>query len=177
MSLSTTNVSSGSYISKGQAFNNWVVDVSKGGTTDFIVSKETDEIKAGSDFINLAKSYIKEYDTITVDGAISFDEFKAKEVAVAKENGFEIPDDKTLALIFDRLNIAKSNTGTEQLTEKEILTYFRAMDNLAKSDNKITAEEFITMAVSLQDTSTKKDSNGDLIVKYLKSTYRSLFGN
>ena len=90
---------------------------------------------------------------------------------------FEIPDDKTLALMFDRLNIAKSNTGTEQLTEKEILTYFRAMDNLAKSDNKITAEEFITMAVSLQDTSTKKDSNGDLIVKYLKSTYRSLFGN
>lgn len=176
MSLSMSNVSSNSSISKGQAFNNWVVDVSNGATTDFIVSNETDEIKAGSDFVKLTKSYIKEYDTITVDGAISFDEFKAKEVALAKENGSEIPDDATLALMFDRLNIVKSNSGKEQLTEKEILSYFRAMDNLDKSDNKITAEEFITMAVSLQDPSTEKGSNGDLIVKYLKSVYHSLFG-
>ena len=176
---------------KGSAFNNWTVSVSKDPEAkynNFRVAKNFPENPDIGDFVELTRSYIKEYDQDN-DGAINFDELYAKEVKLAKDNGAKEPSKETVKLLFDRLNISNENESKDKLMEKEIHNYFYAKDNLNikdldsepegdesfKSDGVITQAEYTTMALSLADTSTEEKSNGSNITKFLKDTYNKLF--
>lgn len=168
-----------SKVSVGQAYNNWTVLASQMGekTPDLIItSKPTDSEGFVGDYVELTKSYIAEYDT-DGDEAISFDEFKAKEVALAKANNAEEPDEETLKLAFDRLNVVKDGEYGDKLSQKEVFSYFMGMDSLEKADGKITYQEYAMTALSLQDKSEDKDAPGAMVADYLKQTYNSIFGN
>ncbi|MCM1264668.1 MAG: hypothetical protein NC200_00590 [Candidatus Gastranaerophilales bacterium] len=173
---------------KGSAFNKWTVSVSKNPEAEynnFRVANNFPENPDVGDFVELTRSYIKEYDQ-DGDGAINFDELYAKEVQLAKDNNADIPTEDTVRTLFDRLNISNENESKDKLMEKEIFNYFYAMDNLNiknlnddagefKSDGVITKAEYMTMALSLADTSTEEKSNGSYIAKFLKDTYNKLF--
>lgn len=162
----------------GQAYNNWTILASKTGeqTPDLVISTSNADSKEYlGDFVELTKSYIAEYDT-DGDDAISFDEFKAKEIATAKDNEAIEPDETTLKLAFDRLNVVKEGEFGGKLSQKEIFSYFMGMDCLDNTDGKISYKEYAMMALSLQDTSTEKDTPGGMVSNYLKQTYDSIFG-
>ncbi len=165
-------------INAGRAYNNWTVLASKTGeqTPDLVIStSNTDSKEYLGDFVELTNSYIAEYDTES-DDAISFDEFKAKETAIAKENNAIEPDETTLKLAFDRLNVVKDGEFGDKLSQKEVFTYFIGMDSLDNTDGKISYKEYAMTALSLQDSSTDKNSPGGMISDYLKQTYNSIFG-
>lgn len=164
-------------ISAGQAYNNWTILASKMGekTPDIIISSKTDSNEFVGDFVELTKSYIAEYDT-DGDDAISFDEFKTKETTLAKQNGAEEPDEETLKLAFDRLNVVKEGEFSDKLSQKEVFSYFMAMDSLDKADGKISYKEYAMTALSLQDKSTEENAPGGMVSDYLKQTYNSIFG-
>lgn len=169
----STNVSSINY---GKAYNNWTILASKMGekTPDLVVTSKTDSEGFIGDFVELTKSYIGEYDT-DGDDAISFEEFCQKEIAMAKENNAEVPDEETLKLAFDRLNVVKEGEYADKLSQKEVFSYFIGMDSLEKADGKISYNEFAMLAVSLQDKSTDKNDPGAMSEAYLKQTYDSIF--
>ena len=173
------NNTTDAYLSKGKSFNQWSIDVSKNiglnnEPKDFIVSNKTDSHDFVGDFVDLTRSYIKEYDT-DGDGAISFDEFKAKEAQIAKDNYAEEPDEETLKLAFDRLNVEKEGEYGDKLSEKEVFSYFMGMDRLQEGDGKITKEEYTMMALSLADKSDKDDAPGKMVTEYLSGIYNQLF--
>lgn len=161
----------------GQAYNNWTILASKMGekTPDLIISQKKDAEGFVGDFVELTKSYIAEYDT-DGDDAISFEEFKAKEKALAEYSGAEEPDEETLKLAFDRLNVVKDGEYGDKLSQKEVYTYFMGMDSLQKADGKISYEEFAMTALSLQDKSDDEKSPGKMVADYLKQTYNKFFG-
>jgi hypothetical protein len=174
---------------KGSAFNNWTVSVSndpEAKNNDFVIAKEVKDDEANLiGFVDTTRSYIKEYDT-DGDGAISFDELYAKEVKIAEDNDAIAPDKETVKLLFDRLDVKKDGISKNVLTEKEIFNYFYAMDRLnvnnidevpdeVKADGVITQAEYMTMAISLADKSTKKGNNGEFIATFLRNTYNQLF--
>lgn len=171
----STNISSNP--NYGQAFNKWTILASQMGekTPDLIISQKKDSEEFVGDFVELTKSYISEYDT-DGDDAISFDEFKAKETALAKENNADSPDEETLKLAFDRLNVVKEGDYADKLSQKEVFAYFMGMDSLDKADGKISYKEYAMTALSLQDKSTDKDAPGGMVSDYLKQTYNSIFG-
>lgn len=173
------NNTANAHLSKGKAFNQWTINVSRNiglnnEPKDFIVSDKTDSNEFVGDFVDLTRSYIKEYDT-DGDGAISFDEFKAKEAEIAKDNYAETPDEETLKLAFDRLNIEKEGEYGDKLSEKEVFSYFMGMDRLQEGDGKITKEEFSMMALSLADKSDKDNAPGKMVTEYLSDIYNQLF--
>ena len=161
----------------GQAFNKWTILASKMGekTPDLIITEKKDSEGFVGDFVELTKSYIAEYDT-NGDDAISFDEFKAKETIIAKENNADEPDEETLKLAFDRLNLVKDGEYGDKLSQKEIFSYFIGMDSLDNADGKISYQEYAMMALSLQDKSTNQKDPGGMVSDYLKQTYNSIFG-
>lgn len=178
MGFEVTN-STGAYLSKGKVFNQWSINVSKNiglnnEPKDFVVSDKTDSEGFVGDFVDLTRSYIKEYDT-DGDGAISFDEFKAKESQIAKDNYAKEPDEETLKLAFERLNVEKEGEYGDKLSEKEIFSYFMGMDRLQEGDGKITKEEYSMMALSLADKSDKDNAPGKMVTEYLSDIYNQLF--
>lgn len=165
-------------VNAGQAYNNWTRLASEMGekTPSLIVSsKEVNSTEFLGDFVELTKSYIGEYDT-NGDGAISYDEFKAKELNMAKENGTIEPDEAELKRAFDRLNVVKDGEYANELSQKEIFSYFMGMDSLKNQDGKISYDEFAMMALSLTDKSDAQNSPGVMVESYLKDTYNSIFG-
>lgn len=177
MSFEITHASNA--YSKGQSFNNWSIDVSKNiglnnEPKDFIVSDKKDTNEFLGDFVDLTRSYIKEYDT-DGDGVISFDEFKAKETQIAKDNYANEPDEETLKLAFDRLNVEKDDEYGDKLSEKEVFSYFMGLDRLQNGDGKITKEEYSMMSLSLADKSDKDNAPGKMVTEYLKDIYSQLF--
>lgn len=173
---------------KGSAFNNWTVSVSKdpeAENNDFRVADNFPENPDVGDFVELTRSYIKEYDE-DGDGAINFNELYNKEVKIAQDNDAEAPSEETVKLLFDRLNINNEGDSKDKLMEKEVFNYFYSMDNLniknlndgsdeLESDGVITKAEYMTMALSLADDSKEENSNGSYITKFLKDTYKKLF--
>lgn len=164
-------------VSVGQSYNNWTILASKMGekTPDLIISAKADSEEFVGDFVELTKSYIAEYDT-DGDDAISFDEFKAKEIAIAKEHDGVEPDEATLKLAFERLNVVKEGEFADKLSQKEVFSYFMGMDSLDNADGKISYQEYAMMALSLQDKATDKNAPGGMVSDYLKQTYNSIFG-
>ena len=169
----STNVNSINY---GQAYNSWTILASKMGekTPDLVVTSKKDSEGYIGDFVELTKSYIGEYDT-DGDDAISFEEFSKKEIAMAKTNNAEIPDEETLKLAFNRLNVVKEGEYADKLSQKEVFSYFIGMDSLENADGKISYNEFAMLALSLQDKSTGENDPGVMSEAYLKQTYDSIF--
>lgn len=164
-------------LSIGQKFNNWTISVSKNveSASPFEVSSTTtDTNKYIGDFVELTKSHIAEYDT-DGDDAISFEEFKTRELQIAKDNNAEEPDESTLKLAFDRLNVVKDGEYGDKLSQKEVFSYFTAIDALENADGKFTASEYAMMALSLQDSSKDEKSPGGMVSEYLKNNYKNIF--
>ena len=178
-----------SKVSMGDSYNKWTAktseNIAKKGE-DFIFNADksnnftVSSNPVGSteyygDFVNFTRSYIDGYDTDN-DDAISFDEFVAKETALAKEQGAEIPDEETLKMVFDRLNLIKDGNYADKLSEKEIYSYFMALESFDKTDGQISPKEFFAIASAIQDTATTPDSFGSQVVEYLKVIYNKIFG-
>lgn len=144
--------------------NNFIVSSNPVGSTEYY-----------GDFVNFTRSYIDEYDK-NDDDAISFDEFVAKETAMAKEQGAEIPDEATLKKVFDRLNLVKDGKFADKLSEKEIFSYFMALDSFYETDGQVSPKEFFSIAAAIQDPSDKPDGFGAQVTQYLKTIYNKIFG-
>ncbi|MBR3890253.1 hypothetical protein IKJ53_07035 [bacterium] len=173
----------------GKSYNAWTSSTSKNiakkGEEFILSNNESNNFKVSSnpvgseqyygDFVNFTRSYIDEYDT-NDDDAISFEEFVAKETAMAKEQGAEIPDESTLKKVFDRLNLVKDGVYADKLSEKEIYSYFIGLDSFDKLDGQISPKEFFAIAMSLQDPSDEPDGFGAQLTQYFNTIYNKIFG-
>lgn len=178
-----------SKVSMGDSYNKWTAktseNIAKKGEKFIYNSDKSNNFTVSSnpvgsteyygDFVNFTRSYIDGYDTNN-DDAISFDEFVAKETALAKEQGAELPDEESLKKVFDRLNLIKDGDYADKLSEKEIYSYFIGLDSFDNLDGQISPKEFFAIAMSLQDPSSKPDSFGTQVVEYLKTVYNKIFG-